>query len=84
MGELQQLLLQTLFAMDGTTAKVKVEKKEGAFVISLIELETEGTVPGIDEATFRAQAETAKVNCPVSKALAGAEIRLAGVRFTAG
>ena len=66
-----------------TTAKVKVEKKEGAFVISLIELETEGTVPGIDEATFRAQAEPAKVNCPVSKALAGAEIRLAGVRFIA-
>lgn len=67
-----------------TTAKVKVEKKEGAFVISLIELETEGTVPGLDEATFRAQAETAKANCPVSKALAGPEIRLSKVQFTAG
>jgi len=28
-------------------------------------------VPGIDEAAFREAAETAKQNCPVSKALAG-------------
>lgn len=67
-----------------TTARVTVEKKEGAFVISLIELETEGTARGIDEATFKTQAETAKANCPVSKVLAGAEIRLAGVRFIPG
>jgi len=59
-----------------TTAKVHVEKQAGAFVIPLIELETEGDVPGIDEETFRQQAQTAKNGCPVSKALAGPEIRL--------
>ena len=30
-----------------------------------------GDVPGIDEDAFRAAAEAAKDNCPVSKALAG-------------
>jgi len=33
-------------------------------------------VPGIDDATFQAQAATAKAGCPVSKALAGVDIRL--------
>jgi lipoyl-dependent peroxiredoxin len=33
-------------------------------------LTVEGRVPGIDEDAFRAAAEDAKVNCPVSKALA--------------
>lgn len=59
-----------------TTAKVHIEKAEGAFVIPRIELETEADVPGIDEETFRQQAETAKHGCPVSKALAGPEITL--------
>jgi osmotically inducible protein OsmC len=35
-----------------------------------------GVVPGIDEAAFVAAAEGAKVNCPVSKALAGTTITL--------
>src|SRR5512144_3455588 len=43
-----------------TTAKVHIEKKEGGFVIPLIELETEGDVPGMDDQTFRKQAQTAK------------------------
>ncbi len=30
-----------------------------------------GTVPGLDEDGFRAAAEDAKANCPVSQALAG-------------
>lgn len=59
-----------------TTAKVHIEKAEGAFVIPRIELETEAEVPGIDEQTFRQQAETAKHGCPVSKALAGPKISL--------
>jgi osmotically inducible protein OsmC len=33
-------------------------------------------VPGIDEAAFQQQAEGAKKNCPVSKALASVEITL--------
>jgi osmotically inducible protein OsmC len=39
-------------------------------------LEVEGTVPGLDEDGFREAAETAKDNCPVSKALAGVDIQL--------
>src|SRR5512132_4196599 len=47
-----------------------IEKKKGAFAISLIKLETEGDVPGIDDQT-PAAGTTAKNGCQVSKALAG-------------
>jgi osmotically inducible protein OsmC len=59
-----------------TTAKVFLEKQGDAFAIPRIELETEATVPGIDDATFQKHAEKAKANCPVSKALAGTAISL--------
>ncbi|HEX4147463.1 MAG TPA: OsmC family protein [Pirellulales bacterium] len=59
-----------------TTAKVHLEKTEGGFSIPRIDLVTEAEVPGIDEAKFREQAETAKKNCPISKLLAAAEISL--------
>ena len=59
-----------------TTAKVHLEQVEGGFAITLIELDTTADVPGIDEKTFLEHAEDAKKNCPVSKALAGTEIRL--------
>ena len=59
-----------------TTAKVHLDKAGGGFAITRIELDCEAEVPGIDEATFRQQAETAKTNCPVSKALAGTDITL--------
>jgi osmotically inducible protein OsmC len=36
-------------------------------------LKVTGSVPGLDEEQFRAAAEDAKENCPVSKALAGVE-----------
>jgi osmotically inducible protein OsmC len=39
--------------------------------ITKIELSVEGKVPGLDEAGFKEAAQTAKENCPVSKALAG-------------
>jgi len=44
--------------------------------ISLIVLNTEAQVPNLTEAAFMDHAEAAKKNCPVSKALAGPEIRL--------
>jgi osmotically inducible protein OsmC len=44
--------------------------------INLIELATEAQVPGLSEEKFREHAEAAKKGCPVSKALAGPEIRL--------
>lgn len=39
--------------------------------ITRIALAVRGTVPGLDADGFREAAETAKANCPVSKALAG-------------
>jgi osmotically inducible protein OsmC len=59
-----------------TEARVKLEKVGEAFAITLIELETEARIEGIDEATFQKYALDAKQNCPVSKALAGTEILL--------
>ncbi len=59
-----------------TNAKVHLIKNEGGFVIPTIDLETEVKVPGIDAAKFQELAESAKKNCPVSKALAGVEIKM--------
>jgi lipoyl-dependent peroxiredoxin len=50
-----------------TTATVTFVPGEG---ITKIVLQTRGDVPGLDDAGFREAAETAKENCPVSKALA--------------
>jgi len=58
-----------------TTARVDLDMSNGPR-IATITLETEAEVPGIDEEEFRKQAEGAKQNCPVSKALAGVDIRL--------
>ena len=44
--------------------------------IKLIELTTEGEVPGIDQATFQEFAERSKVGCPVSQALSAVEMKL--------
>ena len=59
-----------------TTASVTLEPDGPGFTITKILLETEGQVPGIDEATFKQVAEEAKKACPVSKALAGPAISL--------
>lgn len=44
--------------------------------ITLIELSTEGEVPGIDQKTFVEYAEKAKTGCPVSQALSAVEMKL--------
>ena len=49
---------------------VTVSFQPGEGIVSAA-LTVRGTVPGLDEDGFRAAAETAKDNCPVSKALAG-------------
>jgi len=59
-----------------TKATVHFDKGDQGWGISRIELATEGTVPGIDEAAFKRLAEDAKKNCPVSKALAATPITL--------
>jgi len=51
-----------------TSATVTFQPGEG---ITRGVLTVRGTVPGLDEAGFRAAADDAKANCPVSKALSG-------------
>jgi lipoyl-dependent peroxiredoxin len=50
-----------------TSATVTFQPGEG---ITKIALEVQGNVPGIDAAAFEEAAQTAKENCPVTKALA--------------
>jgi osmotically inducible protein OsmC len=58
-----------------TSATVTFQPGEG---ITKVALTVEGRVPGLDAAAFEEAAQTAKANCPVSKALAGVpEITLA-------
>ncbi|MGH9889228.1 MAG: OsmC family protein [bacterium] len=59
-----------------TTATLQILKGADGFGITTIELDTEAKVPGIDEAKFQEIAEGAKKGCPVSKALAGVDIKL--------
>lgn len=59
-----------------TKAAVNFEKTDSGFAITSITLDTEGEVPGIDDAKFQELAEGAKKGCPVSKALAGTTINL--------
>ncbi len=59
-----------------TTADVTLDKVGEGFKITKIVLNTEGEVPGIDEATFKEFAEKTKTGCPVSQALAATPIEL--------
>jgi osmotically inducible protein OsmC len=74
------MFLSALLTKAGTPPKsirttATVHLGEGP-TIHLIELDTVGEVPGVGEAAFLETAEAAKKGCPVSKALAGPEIRL--------
>lgn len=59
-----------------TKATVHIERSSSGFAIPRIELDTVAKVPGIDAAQFQEQANAAKRDCPVSKALAGPAITL--------
>jgi osmotically inducible protein OsmC len=54
-----------------TEASVTLRPVDGTPTITRIELVTTGRVPGLGEAEFLEFAQTAKANCPVSRALAG-------------
>jgi len=56
-----------------TTAKVHLGAGP---TITLIELDLQAEVPNLTEADLQKHADEAKKNCPVSKALAGPEVRL--------
>jgi osmotically inducible protein OsmC len=64
-----------------TTATVHIEKADPGFKITLIELDTKASVPGIDEEEFQRQVEEAKVSCPVSQALAATDITVSAARL---
>jgi osmotically inducible protein OsmC len=71
------MALSNIMAEDGQSpesvrarAAVHLRNLDGQPTIARIELEAEGSVPGIDEDAFRAYAEQAKEGCPVSRALA--------------
>lgn len=59
-----------------TEAQVSLETVDGNAAITTITLNTVGNIPDIDDDTFQEIAEAAKKNCPVSKALAGVNIKL--------
>lgn len=59
-----------------TTAKVHFEEREGGWSIHRIDLDTQASVSDIAGADFEKQAQSAKKNCPVSRALSGVDIRL--------
>jgi osmotically inducible protein OsmC len=59
-----------------TEASVHLEKVDGAQTITTIELKTSAKVDGIDEAALLDIADKTKDNCPVSRALAGVEVKL--------
>lgn len=58
-----------------TEARVELST-DGGPTLSAIALKTKAVVPGIDEVQFRALADDAKQNCPVSKALSAVPITL--------
>ena len=53
------------------SATVTFDKVGEAWTVTRSELEVVGTVPGLDEASFDAEAQAAKDGCPISRALAG-------------
>lgn len=59
-----------------TTATVHLDRSDEGFAITRIALDTIADVPGMDPSTFDAHADKAKINCPVSRALAGVDITL--------
>ena len=62
---------------DSVDSRAEVDlSMEGGPTLSAIRLFTKAKVPGIDEAKFRAVADDAKTNCPVSKALSAVPITL--------
>lgn len=57
-------------------ARVHLDKTEGGFGVSHIDLLVEADVPGIDEALFQEKAQGAKAGCPISRLLSAVEITL--------
>ncbi len=72
---LSALLSKEGFKAESIRTSATVHLTEGP-TISLIELNCEAEIPGMSAEAFQEKAAAAKAGCPVSKVLAGAEIRL--------
>ncbi len=59
-----------------TTAEVHIDKLETGWTVTKIHLITKAQVAGIDDQAFQEQAENAKKNCPISRALEAVEITM--------
>jgi osmotically inducible protein OsmC len=56
-----------------TKARAQLRNVDGRPTITQMAIETEGKVPGIDEAAFTDAAEKAKAGCVISRALGGVD-----------
>jgi osmotically inducible protein OsmC len=65
-----------------TTAKTTLRQVDGVPTITKVELDTEGTVPGVEPDQFQRYAEQAKDQCVVSRALAGVQEMTVTARLT--
>jgi lipoyl-dependent peroxiredoxin len=59
-----------------TAARVHLDKANGGFAITTVELRTTVRVSGLSLDEFQRHADEAKGNCPVSEALAWVKIEL--------
>jgi lipoyl-dependent peroxiredoxin len=59
-----------------TTARVHFEERDGGWSIHRIDLDTEASISDVAAAAFEEQAQKAKKNCPISRALSGGDIHL--------
>lgn len=59
-----------------TEDSVHIDKQGDGFTITRIDISSEASVDGIDDATFQKLAEDTKKGCPVSKALTGTQLVL--------
>ena len=58
------------------TARVTLDERDGAPTVTTSEITVDGQVPGIDQESFTKAATNAGKQCPVSRALAGVDIRV--------
>jgi lipoyl-dependent peroxiredoxin len=59
-----------------TTAKFHFDERDGGWSIHRIDLDTETSVSDVTAAAFEERAQSAKKNCPVSRALSGVDVHL--------
>lgn len=72
---LAALLTEAGYTPTAINTTAKVHLRQGP-TVTLIELDSQAEVPGVENAELQELAVQAKENCPISKALAGPEIQM--------